>query len=174
VVERDDAEEGRDLALGEFAALWRRLAPPDPTAAVDAPDAATRELLDRLRAAWHSIGPASSAPPWTIRRRLALRRLVPRAAAAAALLLVAGLLLTPRARPPGLSRGDRIVGLPTATPAVPAAQEQVVRDAIPLVSLDAARMEFKRGPVRLILITPSPVARALPEDAEPPSAKEPK
>lgn len=164
MIGRDDEGDGRDPAIDEFAALWRELVPPDPAAAVDAPDAATRALLERLRGAWRACAPASSAPPWPIRWRLARRRLAPpvAAAAAAVLLLALGHFLLPRPHAPVIP-----------PPAAPAAATTPAPAAIPLVSIDPARMELRRGPVRVILVTPPPVARHSPKDTEHFPVKEP-
>jgi hypothetical protein len=176
MAERDDDP----LAL--LAAEWRRLAPPDPTAAVDAPDEATRATVEWLRAAWQASAPATSVLPWTIRLRAARRTCLPWVAAAAAILLAVALLLPSNRGARSLSSGDRIVDLPAAVAPVavapvavaPVAVESPARDAIPLVAVDARRMEMRRGPVRLILVTPSPLVQNTPHHAEPGSAKEPK
>jgi hypothetical protein len=178
--ERDDDEPLPELS-SELASLWRAMPSPDPTAVVDRPDAATRATVAWLRTAYVASGPASSALPWRIRVRSLRRRSIPWLApwiAAAALLLAIALLLPSNRRAASVARGDLIVappvaGLPTSAPtvatpvsAMPVFSTQIP-DAIPLVAFDARRMEMRRGPVRLILVTNS-------KPAERSSAKEPK
>jgi hypothetical protein len=108
------------------------------------------------------------APPSTGCARHGARRrrstLVPYAAAAAAALLVAAALLL--ARPDARRFAERhevaevppSVAPPGAEPAafdVPA-PPPALRNPVPLVAVDARRMEMRSGPVRLILVTPNP------------------
>jgi len=144
---------GRD-PLDALGAAWRSLAPPDPAAALDAPDPATRAAIDWMRAAWQAGAPAApTAIPWRLRLRLArpsVRPLLPWIAAAAATLLVA-LLLRPAPSPPP---GAEPVEL-AAHPHPPEPSHAGSPGASPeLVSLSADRMELRSGPVRLILFTP--------------------
>lgn len=128
--------------LEELAAQWRRLEPPDATAAVDAPDDATRAAIGWMREAWRAAAPAAPRDlPWKLRARLLRRRALPWLAAAAAIVAVAFLLS--RAGEPG----GRSLGRPD--PVRVAAQVPSHR------SFDCApdRIELRSGPVRLILFT---------------------
>jgi hypothetical protein len=163
VPERDDDE----LALDELRAAWRTLAPDDPSERVDAPDAATQAALDWMRAAWSATAadaPLDATPlrlPWRARWTVARRRarpLLPWLAAAGLLVAVLREVTTPRA----------------VQTIVPVPDPITVSDVIPLTAVDAHRMEMRHGPVRLILVmpTPSTTSHAASQKAEPGSAKE--
>jgi hypothetical protein len=139
--------------LSALQSAWRGLEPPDPTAAVDEPDPATRATIDWLRAAYR----ASETPielPWALRRRLALRRtkrIVPWLAAAAAALLAVWLATRETPAPPEAEIARHVVvpgpietplAAPTPAPLVP-------------VVVSADRMELRSGSVRFILLTPN-------------------
>jgi hypothetical protein len=128
--------------LDELAARWRRLEPPDPTAAIDGPDAATRAAIGWMRDAWRAATPAAPrALPWRLRARLLRRTALPWLAAAAAIVAVAFLLS--RAGDPG----RRPTGRPD--PVRVAAQEPSLRS----FACAPDRIELRSGPVRLILFT---------------------
>jgi len=184
VPERDDDE----LALDELRAAWRTLAPDDPSAGVDAPDAATQAALEWMRAAWRSAAidaPLDAAPPrlpwrarWTVARRRALP-LLPWLAAAGLLVAVLREVTPPRAAP-APSRGDLVVGTSpdfapvAAGPTIVHVPDPIsVTDVVPLTAVDAHRMEMRHGPVRLILVMPTPSTPShTSTTAEPGSAKE--
>jgi hypothetical protein len=162
VPERDDDE----LVLDELRAAWRTLAPDDPSARIDAPDAATQAALEWMRAAWNAT--AADAPPdaapirppwrarWTVARRRALP-LLPWLAAAGLLFAVLREFTPPHA-------GPTIVHVPDPIS---------VSDVVPLTAVDAHRMEMRHGPVRLILVMPTPSTPShTSPTAEPGSAKE--
>lgn len=132
--------------LDELRAAWRAMAPPDPTASVDARDEPTRAAVAWMRSAWAAAAPPpTSALPWRVRLRIARPRVVralPWVAAAAALVVCTALL----------GRGGRTEHDAAPVPELVARPEPIAKPE--LVSLSADRMELRSGPVRLILFTP--------------------
>jgi RNA polymerase sigma factor (sigma-70 family) len=171
VPERDDDE----LALDELRAAWRTLAPDDPSARVDSPDAATQAALEWMRAAWQATASdAPTAPPLRLPWRLRLLRGAAPPAAARAVARGGGVCSScccassPRRAPHDRPRGRRRAATSSSTlrptlasvlgrPAiVPVPDPITVSDVIPLTAVDAHRMEMRHGPVRLILVMPTP------------------
>lgn len=171
VPDADDAADRDAVApLAEFAAAWRELDAPDATAALAAPDAATQATVDWLRAAWQASAPATpTGLPWSMRTRLALRRVAPWSAlvaAAAAVVILLTQLAEPARVPPTPSAPLENVAIgpvPEPIASVPTAPAEIR----PVIHAD--RMEMRSGNVRLILFTPAAPPRAA--DASPENSR---
>ncbi|MFQ5749540.1 MAG: hypothetical protein ACE5H3_08795 [Planctomycetota bacterium] len=145
-------EERDPLEL--LASSWKELVAPSPDRDLDGEDEATRRAVLWMAQAWSTL----QAPDFAAPRRgrlLRFRRRFLRPAVAAALLLAAlGMLFLPKR--PSDSRSAAEIAVRAPKPPEP--RPVLLPDSRP------GRVEFRSGPVRLILLQPEPNPKTLPEN----------
>jgi hypothetical protein len=149
-----------ELPSDELRALYRRLQPSPLADDVAGADPETARVVRWMQGAWSGLTPPRTLVPsgLTRPRRSAWR--APRtriAAAAAAVLLLAGAVLWRLLAGTGPSSApERVAQVPPQGPA------PTVEAVVELIDVRPDRIELRSGPVRLLLLDPSPEPSAEP------------